>query len=140
MIRRSARKVTQFYEGALREAGIKPTQFTIVATLANTGAIPLSQLADQLEKIADTRSERAHLVARIDEEIETKDTEITRLNSQAEELSALVAALARVVPAMPDVDAEPFAGQTAQLSWPANGPVLKRPPMGLKTAPLERVS
>jgi septal ring factor EnvC (AmiA/AmiB activator) len=85
-----------------------------------------SQLADQLDKIADTRSERARLVARIDVEIETKDTEITRLNSQAEELSALVAALARVVPAMPDVDAEPFAGQTAQLSWPADGPVLKR--------------
>jgi septal ring factor EnvC (AmiA/AmiB activator) len=84
-----------------------------------------SQLAEQLQQLADTRGERAGLVARIGGEIESKDAEIARLASQAEELSELVAALARVVPAMPDVDAEPFAGQTAQLSWPANGPLLK---------------
>ena len=84
------------------------------------------QLAKQLDKLTDTRGERAELVARIDREIKTKDAEIGRLDSQAKELSELVAALARVVPAMPDVDAEPFAGQTASLSWPANGPVLKR--------------
>jgi septal ring factor EnvC (AmiA/AmiB activator) len=84
-----------------------------------------SQLADQLQQLADTRGERAGLVARIGGEIESKDAEIARLASQAEELSELVAALARVLPAMPDVDAEPFAGQTAQLSWPANGPLLK---------------
>jgi septal ring factor EnvC (AmiA/AmiB activator) len=84
-----------------------------------------SQLAEQLQQLADTRGERAGLVARIGGEIESKDAEIARLASQAEELSELVAALARVLPAMPDVDAEPFAGQTAQLSWPANGPLLK---------------
>jgi septal ring factor EnvC (AmiA/AmiB activator) len=83
-----------------------------------------SQLAEQLEQLADTRGERAGLVVRIDEEIESKDAEITRLDSQAKELGELVAALARVVPAMPEVDAEPFAGQTAQLSWPANGPLI----------------
>jgi DNA-binding MarR family transcriptional regulator len=48
MVRKSARKVTQFYETALREVGIKPTQFTILAALANTGSIALSQLAEQL--------------------------------------------------------------------------------------------
>jgi DNA-binding MarR family transcriptional regulator len=48
MMRKSARKVTQFYENSLREAGIKPTQFTILATLANTGPIQLTQLADRL--------------------------------------------------------------------------------------------
>ncbi|MGI9290486.1 MAG: murein hydrolase activator EnvC family protein [Gammaproteobacteria bacterium] len=84
------------------------------------------RLADQLEELASTRTERSRLVARINEEIESREVEIARLNSQAEELSELVAALARVVPSMPDVDAEPFAGQTASLSWPAEGPVLKR--------------
>jgi DNA-binding MarR family transcriptional regulator len=48
MMRTSARKITQFYENSLREAGIKPTQFTILATLANTGPIQLTQLADTL--------------------------------------------------------------------------------------------
>lgn len=48
MMRKSARKVTQFYENSLRDAGIKPTQFTILATLANTGPILLTQLADRL--------------------------------------------------------------------------------------------
>ena len=48
MIRRSARRITQFYENTLREAGIKPTQFTILAALANTGPVQLTQLADKL--------------------------------------------------------------------------------------------
>ncbi len=48
MIRKSARKITQFYENSLRDAGIKPTQFTILATLANTGPILLTHLADRL--------------------------------------------------------------------------------------------
>ena len=48
MLRKPARKVTQFYEGVFREVGIKPTQFTILATLANTGPVQLTQLADQL--------------------------------------------------------------------------------------------
>ncbi len=47
-IRRSARQVTQLYETMLREVGIKPSQFTILATLANSGTIALSPLADQL--------------------------------------------------------------------------------------------
>ena len=48
MMRKSARKITQFYENNLREAGIKPTQFSIVATFANTGPIQLTQLANRL--------------------------------------------------------------------------------------------
>ncbi len=58
MMRKSARKITQFYENSLREAGIKPTQFTILATLANTGAIQITQLADTmlLERTGLTRN------------------------------------------------------------------------------------
>ena len=58
MMRKSARKITQFYENSLREAGIKPTQFSILATLANTGAIQLTQLADKLilERTSLTRN------------------------------------------------------------------------------------
>lgn len=48
MIRRSCRKITQFYENSLREAGIKPTQLTILATLAILGPTQLTLLADKL--------------------------------------------------------------------------------------------
>jgi len=48
MVRRSARKVTQFYEISLRDAGIKPTQFSILGALANLGPVPLTLLADNL--------------------------------------------------------------------------------------------
>jgi DNA-binding MarR family transcriptional regulator len=58
MMRKSARKITQFYENSLREAGIKPTQFAILASLANTGPIQLTQLADRLllERTSLTRN------------------------------------------------------------------------------------
>ena len=58
MFRESARKITQFYEGSLREVGIKPTQFSILAALANTGPIQLTQLADRLllERTSLTRN------------------------------------------------------------------------------------
>ena len=48
MIRTSARRITQRYENCLRDAGIKPTQFTILAAIANTGPIQLTQLAEKL--------------------------------------------------------------------------------------------
>lgn len=80
---------------------------------------------DKLEEIADTRTERAELVARINADISSKDAQIERLQAQATELTNLVEALARVLPKMPDIDAEPFAGKAASLSWPADGPVLK---------------
>ena len=58
MMRKSARKITQFYENNLREADIKPTQFSILAALANTGPIQLTQLADRLvlERTSLTRN------------------------------------------------------------------------------------
>ena len=58
MMRKSARKITQFYENSLREAGIKPTQFSILAALANSGPIQLTQLADRLvlERTSLTRN------------------------------------------------------------------------------------
>ncbi len=81
--------------------------------------------ADQLEDIANTRADRARVVARIRADMATRDQEIAALKSQEAELGQLVAALAKRLPAMPDVDAEPFAGQAASLEWPVNGPLLK---------------
>lgn len=57
-IRKSARMVTQLYDNTLREAGIKQTQFTLLAALANTGPIAMTQLADllALERTGLTRN------------------------------------------------------------------------------------
>jgi len=83
------------------------------------------EASDKLEEIADTRTERAELVSKINADIRSKDAQIERLQAQAAELTTLVEALARVLPEMPDIDAEPFAGQAASLSWPADGPIRK---------------
>lgn len=84
-----------------------------------------AEAADTLENIADMRGERAGLLARINDDIRSKDAEIERLQAQAAELTELVEALARVLPQMPALDAAPFAGQAASLAWPSAGPVLK---------------
>ena len=84
-----------------------------------------AEATEKLAEIADTRKERAELVNKINADIRSKDAQIERLQAQASELTNLVEALAKVLPKMPDIDAEPFAGQAASLSWPADGSVLK---------------
>ncbi len=48
LLRSSARLMTQAYETHLKPAAITPPQFTILAALANTGPLPLSDLAQAL--------------------------------------------------------------------------------------------
>ena len=85
-----------------------------------------AEAADKLEDLANTRAKRARLVKRIGEGMESRGEEIAALKTQEVELGKLITELARRLPAMPDLDAEPFAGQTAKLEWPTSGPVLKR--------------
>ena len=47
-LRKAARVVTQAYDAALRPAGLKATQFTMLATLSKRGDLPLTRLADAL--------------------------------------------------------------------------------------------
>ncbi len=59
-LRRVSRAVTQHYEQAFRGTGLRSTQFTLLATLIQTGPIPLSRLADMagLERTTLTRNLR----------------------------------------------------------------------------------
>lgn len=84
-----------------------------------------AEATEKLAEIAATRTERAELVNKINADIRSKDAQIERLQAQASELTNLVEALAKVLPKMPDLDAEPFAGQAASLAWPTDGSVLK---------------
>ena len=47
-LRRAARMITQHYDHHLRPAGLRATQFTLLATLAQTGPMPMQRLASHL--------------------------------------------------------------------------------------------
>ncbi len=47
-LRRAARMVTQVYDKALHPAGLKATQFTLLATLSKREDLPLTRLAEAL--------------------------------------------------------------------------------------------
>jgi len=47
-MRKAARMVTQMYETALQESGLKAGQVTILAVLSKNGDMPLTSLADAL--------------------------------------------------------------------------------------------
>ena len=47
-LRKAARVITQRYEAALQPTGLKATQFTVLATLAKCGDLPLTHLAEAL--------------------------------------------------------------------------------------------
>jgi len=47
-LRKAARAVTQFYDDALRDSGLKSTQFSLLAAAAIAGTAPISRLADEM--------------------------------------------------------------------------------------------
>jgi DNA-binding MarR family transcriptional regulator len=68
-LRKAARAVTQLYDEALRPADLRVTQFSLLATLAQRGESPVSELADAvtMDRTTLTRNlgplERRGLVA-----------------------------------------------------------------------------
>jgi DNA-binding MarR family transcriptional regulator len=59
-LRRASRAVTQHYEACFRGTGLRATQFTLLANLAQTGPLPLTALASMLglERTSLTRNLR----------------------------------------------------------------------------------
>lgn len=47
-LRKAARAVTQFYDDALRECGLKSTQFSLLAAASVSGSMPISRLAEEM--------------------------------------------------------------------------------------------
>jgi DNA-binding MarR family transcriptional regulator len=58
--RRRSRELTRFYEQAMRGSGLRASQFTLLATLIQTGPMPATQLAGflGLERTTLTRNLR----------------------------------------------------------------------------------
>ena len=61
-LRRASRAVTQHYERHFRGSGLRATQFTILATLAQTGPLSISELSDQLGLDRTTLSRNLRLI------------------------------------------------------------------------------
>ena len=58
--RRKSRELTRFYERSMRGSGLRAAQFTLLATLIQTGPVPATRLADflGLERTTLTRNLR----------------------------------------------------------------------------------
>lgn len=61
-LRRASRAVTQHYERHFRGSGLRATQFTILATLAQTGPLSISELSAQLGLDRTTLSRNLRLI------------------------------------------------------------------------------
>ena len=81
-LRKAARIVTQAYDAALQPVGLKATQLTVLATLANRGDMPLTRLAEALvmDRTTLTRNlkplERQGLI-RIEQEADQRVRKVT---------------------------------------------------------------
>ena len=62
-LRRAARAVTQLYDAALRDAGLRTTQFTILQALSLTGARPQGALGEILALDSTTLTRTLKLLA-----------------------------------------------------------------------------
>ena len=49
MLRRTARRVTRIYDRALRPAGVRLTQYSVLANINGAGGLSISELAERLE-------------------------------------------------------------------------------------------
>jgi DNA-binding MarR family transcriptional regulator len=61
-LRRASRAITQHYERHFRGSGLRATQFTILATLAQAGPLSISELSDQLGLDRTTLSRNLRLI------------------------------------------------------------------------------
>src|SRR2546426_9666541 len=61
-LRRASRAVTQHYEKHFRSSGLRATQFTVLATLAQTGPLSISELSAQLGLDRTTLSRTLRLI------------------------------------------------------------------------------
>jgi septal ring factor EnvC (AmiA/AmiB activator) len=106
-------------------AELEATRAEIAAAAAELDELA-SQAAGKLADIAGTRKERQKIVAGLAAEISSQDAEIAALKAQERKLRELVAALDKMLRESKATYAEPFAGKTASLNWPAEGRLLSR--------------
>jgi DNA-binding MarR family transcriptional regulator len=83
--RRTSRALTHHYDLALRGSGLRVTQFTLLATLAQTGPMPMTRLAAflELERTTLTRNLKPLVRDGLVEMRDEKDGRIRRVAIKA---------------------------------------------------------
>lgn len=106
-------------------AQLEATRAEIAGTVAELAELE-SQAAEKVADVAGVRKDRQQIVASLAAEISSQDAEISSLKAQEGKLRDLVAALDKMLRDSTVTYAEPFAGKTASLKWPADGRLLNR--------------
>jgi DNA-binding MarR family transcriptional regulator len=80
-IRRASRTITHHYDEALRDSGLRTTQFTLLATLVQTGPMPMTPLAAflSLERTTLTRNLKSLLRDGLVESRAQKDGRVRKI-------------------------------------------------------------
>jgi DNA-binding MarR family transcriptional regulator len=80
-IRRASRTITHHYDEALRDSGLRNTQFTLLATLVQTGPMPMTRLAAflSLERTTLTRNLKSLLRDGLVESHAEKDGRVRKI-------------------------------------------------------------
>lgn len=96
-LRKASRAVTQFYDDALRESGLKSTQFSLLAAAAQAGSLPISLLAAEMamDRTTLTRNLKPLETAGLVAVTSGQDRRVRRVAATAEG----EAVLARAIPA-----------------------------------------
>ena len=94
-LRKAARVVTQAFDTALQPSGLRATQFTVLATLAKRGEMPLMKLAEAmvLDRTTLTRNLRPLIAKGLVSEARDADRRVRRLGLTGAGQAALEAAL-----------------------------------------------
>jgi DNA-binding MarR family transcriptional regulator len=96
-IRKTSRAVTQHYERFFRGSGLRGTQFTVLATLIQTGPLPITKLAAELglERTTLTRNLAPLAKQKLIRFLDTADARIRSVEITRKGESAALAALPR---------------------------------------------
>ena len=94
-LRKAARAVTQAFDTALQPSGLRATQFTVLATLAKRGELPLMKLAEAmvLDRTTLTRNLRPLIDRGLVRETRDADRRVRRLGLTRTGEAALETAL-----------------------------------------------
>jgi septal ring factor EnvC (AmiA/AmiB activator) len=116
----------QLVENVLAKlAELEVTRAEIAVAAAELAELE-ADVETQLAEVRSRRKEREQIVVSIAAEISSQDQQIASLKAQEGKLRDLIKALDRMLAESKMNNAEPFAGQTASLRWPAQGRILHR--------------
>lgn len=81
---------------------------------------------NQVEALADARTQRSQTLAQVQARIKTRNDQLAKLRREARGLERLIEELRRAIEEFPELADQPFARVKGKLPWPVKGKVLAR--------------